>query len=106
MKMRSVGLKFLGVAFATGALLSAATVTPVQAQPDRCRAEAWVFCDPYWARTTPEWQACVADYIENCVISDPDPCGVYYPWCHIRTPKAPKASKASIVKMLEKHKTV
>lgn len=105
MKSGSLGLKLVGGAFAAGMLLSASVVTPVQAQPDRCRAEAWVFCDPYWARTTPEWQACVEDYIANCVISDPDPCGVYYPWCTIRTPKAPKASKASIMKMLEKQKT-
>jgi hypothetical protein len=106
MKNRSLGLKLVGAAFAAGALLSAATVTPVQAQPDRCRAEAWVFCDPYFARTTPEWQACVADYIANCQVDIPGPCN---PWgwpvgCVAN--KTPKASKDSIVKMLQGQKSL
>jgi hypothetical protein len=96
-------LKLLSVVAASGVLMASMAVSPAVAQPDRCRAEAWVFCDPYWARSDPEWQACVADYIENCVISDPDPCGYYYPWC--RT-KAPRVTKDQMAKLLAKpHKS-
>lgn len=97
MQIRASGLKLFGAILAGGVLMASAASTPVLAQPDRCRAEAWAFCDPYWARSDPEWQACVADYIENCEISDPDPCGYYYPWCQIRTPKVTKDQMAKFL---------
>ena len=99
MKIRASGIRLLSVALAASGLLSVASATPALALPSYCEEQAWDFCDPDYARGTPEWRACVKDYVDNC----------NYPGC-IRSPydpticiayKGPKVSKTSIMKMLK-----
>nr|WP_295113155.1 hypothetical protein [uncultured Caulobacter sp.] len=95
MQVRASGLKLFSAILAGGVLMASAASTPVLAQPDRCRAEAWATCDPYWPRSDPEWQACVANYIENCYIPEPQcpggPCQT----------AGPKVDVSALKKMLK-----
>ena len=100
MRLRSVGVKLLSLA-ALGVAIASASTAPVMAQPDRCRAEAWVFCDPYYARGGPEWQVCVADYIANCPVEDPGSCD---PWGFPVGCVANKAPKADLLTKMQAFK--
>ena len=67
-------LTMLGLALTMGAA-AAMTSAPAMALPSYCLQQAWWFCDPYYTRGTPEWQACVDDFVASCVYNGCIPAG-------------------------------